>query len=109
MLQVGGAVVVTIAAWGVAAGTAAAVRSLAHDNRGGALLLGLSSASPLVAMVLAVQWALAQHAAIPALSVDDMARTHGLLNGLGFVIAGLAGWSLVSATNPAGAPLPSRR
>jgi YndJ-like protein len=110
LLQVGGAVVVTVAAWGVAAGTAAeVVRSLARDNRGAALLLGLSSVSPLVAMVLAVQWALAQHAAIPALSVDDMARTHGLLNGLGFVIAGLAGWSLVEASDRRGAPLPSRR
>jgi YndJ-like protein len=100
VLQVGGAVVVTVAAWGVAAGTAAAVRSVSRAHRGAAVLLGLSSASPLVAMVLAVQWALAQHASIPALGVDDMARTHGLLNGLGFVIAGLAGWSLVSPAPP---------
>lgn len=110
--QVGGAVVVTVAAWGVAVGTAAAVRSVARANRGAAVLLGLSSVSPFAAMVLAVQWALAQHAAVPALGVDDMARTHGLLNGLGFVIAGLAGWSLVSppeAADPRRAPLRSRR
>jgi hypothetical protein len=111
--QVGGAIVVTMAAWGVAAGTAVAARSVAHEHRGAAVLLGVSSVSPLAAMVLAVQWALAQHAAVPALSVDDMARTHGLLNGLGFVIAGLAGWSLASlssaAADPAGVPLPSRR
>lgn len=112
LLQVGGAVVVTVAAWGVAVGTAGAVRSVARDNRGAAVLLGLSSVSPFVAMVLAVQWALAQHAAVPALGVDDMARTHGLLNGLGFVIAGLAGWSLASpaeAPDPRRPPLRSRR
>ena len=114
VFQVGGAVIVTVAAWGVAAGTAAAVRSIARDHRGAALLLGVSSVSPLAAMVLAVQWALAQHAAVPALSVDDMALTHGLLNGLGFVIAGLLGWTLFEtaadiAADPAEAPLRSRR
>jgi hypothetical protein len=100
VFQVGGAVIVTVAAWGVAAGTAAAIRSVGRDSRTAAVLLSLSSLSPLVAMVLAVQWALAQHAAVPALSVDDMARTHGLLNGLGFVIAGLAGWTLTPLAQP---------
>jgi hypothetical protein len=111
LFQVGGAVVMTIAAWGVAAGTAAQLRDTARHSRAAAALLASSSASPLVAMVLAVQWALAQHAAIPALSVDDMAATHGLLNGLGFVIAGLAGWALAQPPEPEPAtpPLASRR
>ena len=54
-----------------------------------------------VPMVLAVQWALAQHVDLPALSVSDMATTHGVLNGIGFVIAGLAGWLLAGVSSPA--------
>jgi hypothetical protein len=29
-----------------------------------------------------------------------MANTHGVLNGVGFVIAGLAGWLLAGVTSP---------
>jgi hypothetical protein len=96
--QAGGAVVMTVAAWAVAAGTVWSVGP-AWRRRGwpaaGGALLAVSAASPIVAMVLAVQWAIGQHWAVPALSVDDMAATHGLLNGLGFVGAGLAGWTIL--------------
>jgi hypothetical protein len=96
--QAGGAVVMTVAAWAVAAGTAWSVGP-AWRRRGwpaaGGALLAVSAASPIVAMVLAVQWAIGQHWAVPALSVDDMAATHGLLNGLGFVGAGLVGWTIL--------------
>ena len=98
--QAGGAVVMTVAAWAVAAGTLWSVGP-AWRRRGwpaaGGALLGVSAVSPIVAMVLAVQWAIGQHWAVPALSVDDMAVTHGLLNGLGFVGAGLVGWSVLGA------------
>lgn len=98
MPQAGGAVVMTVAAWAVAAGTLWSVGP-AWRRRGwpaaGGALLGVSAVSPIVAMVLAVQWAIGQHWAVPALSVDAMAATHGLLNGLGFVGAGLVGWSLL--------------
>jgi hypothetical protein len=136
--QVGGALAMTTAAWGVAFGTfllatsataltaaptvAAADPAAADVGRSpsasapaavsdppirpgrpprdlftdaGRALLVLSSVAPLVPMVLAVQWALAQHVSMPALSINAMASTHGLLNGVGFVMVGLAGWLLV--------------
>lgn len=64
-------------------------------NGGGRALLVVSAVSPVVPMVLAVQWAVAQHVAMPALSIDAMASTHGVLNGVGFVMVGLVGWLLV--------------
>ncbi|HKY65544.1 MAG TPA: YndJ family transporter [Acidimicrobiales bacterium] len=109
--QVGGALVVTVAAWAVAFGTfllatsssaspAAPARWRGAAQWCGRSLLIVSALSPLVPMVLAVQWALAQHVAIPALSISDMANTHGVLNGLGFVTAGLAGWLLAGVSSP---------
>ena len=71
----------------------------------GRILLVISSLSPLVPMLLAVQWALAQHVDVPALSVRDMANTHGVLNGVGFVIAGLAGWLLAGVVSPETEPV----
>jgi hypothetical protein len=110
--QVGGAILVTVAAWSVAFGTflLATSSSQAHVvvptwGRGvaqwiGRILLVVSSLSPLVPMLLAIQWALAQHVDVPALSVRDMANTHGVLNGVGFVMAGLAGWLLAGVVSP---------
>ncbi len=40
-------------------------------------------------MVLAVAWAAGQHWHVPALSIPDMARTHGIANALAFVLCGL--------------------
>ena len=109
--QVGGAVIMTVAAWGVGFGTfllstsTSALRAARVGGKvrwSGRALLIVSSLSPIVPMVLAIQWALAQHTGLPALDVDDMAATHGLLNGVGFVMAGLGGWLLTGAvTAPA--------
>ena len=55
-------------------------------------------------MVLAVHWALGQYVDVSALAVDDMAATHGLLNGVGFVGAGLLGWWSAPARSPVGSP-----
>jgi hypothetical protein len=112
LAQVGGALVVTVAAWSVAFGSfllatsSSASPAAPADWRGaaqwcGRSLLIVSALSPIVPMVLAVQWALAQHVDLPALSVSDMATTHGVLNGIGFVIAGLAGWLLAGVSSPA--------
>jgi YndJ-like protein len=110
--QVGGAVTMTVAAWAVAFGTfllATSSTGPAARGRGvapaaGRTLLVVAALSPLVPMVLAVQWALAQHTGVPALGIDDMAATHGVLNGAGFVVAGLAGWLLVGLAAPAAGP-----
>ena len=109
--QVGGAIVVTVAAWAIGFGTfllatsSSQARAVPSWERGlaqwtGRILLVISALSPLLPMLLAVQWALAQHVDVPALSVRDMANTHGVLNGVGFVIAGLAGWVLAGVTSP---------
>lgn len=54
-------------------------------------------------MVLAVAWAAGQHWDVPALSIPDMVRTHGLGNAIGFVLCGLAGRNL-----SVGRPIPPR-
>jgi hypothetical protein len=52
-------------------------------------------------MVLAVGWAIAQHVVgFPALSIPDMARLHGVANGVGFVLAGLLATRAMDATTP---------
>lgn len=91
--QVGGAVLMTV---GVGATSLLQLRA-AQDPTGppaARLLLGVSGLAAWVPMVLAVGWAAAQHVAVPALSIDDMVRVHGTLNGLGFVVCGLVGWRL---------------
>jgi hypothetical protein len=145
--QVGGALAMTTAAWGVAFGTfllatsatalTAAPSAASTDpassgarrsssaststavsepparparplrdplNDAGRALLVISSVAPLVPMVLAMQWALAQHVSMPALSINAMASTHGLLNAVGFVMLGLAGWLLVVPSHLAAPP-----
>jgi hypothetical protein len=122
--QVGGAVGMTVAAWGVGFGTfllststsalapptgdGPSARPLRDDvaRQAGRTLLVVSALSPIVPMVLAVQWALAQHTAMPGLSIDAMASTHGVVNGVGFVGAGLAGW-LLTGLPARGAPAPA--
>ena len=56
------------------------------------LLLTISSASILAGMALAIQWAVGLQLGTPALSIDQMAKTHGVLNSFGFVLCGLLTW-----------------
>jgi hypothetical protein len=123
--QVGGALGMTVAAWAVAFGTlllatsssalsppadapaSASSRRADLARRVGRSLLVVSALSPIIPMVLAVQWALAQHASMPALSIDAMASTHGVLNAVGFVGAGLVGW-LLTGLPVAGSPSVAR-
>lgn len=57
-------------------------------------LLFVSGLAPWVPMALAVAWAAGQHLDVPALSISDLVRTHGLTNAVGFVGAGLAARAL---------------
>jgi len=72
----------------------------AWSRRGPRRIAGLVAASATwVPMVLAVSWAAANHwLGVPALSVPEMARTHGVVNAVGFVIAGLVATSPGNAT-----------
>ena len=53
-------------------------------------LLLVSGAAPWVPMGLAIGWASSLYWNVPALSIPDMVRTHGMLNVV-FVVAGLVG------------------
>jgi hypothetical protein len=104
--QVGGAAVMTVAAWATAFGTFLLATSSTGPARSrgvapatGRTLLVLAALSPIVPMVLAVQWALAQHTRVPALGIDTMAATHGVLNAV-FVVSALAGWLLSGMATP---------
>ncbi len=55
------------------------------------LLLAVSGLPAWVPMALAVAWAAGQQWDIPVLSIEDMARTHGVGNAVGFTVAGLVG------------------
>lgn len=77
---------------------AVAIRTLVRVvPRAGVLagsLLALSSLSGLAAMALAITYAFGQATGIGFLSLGQMVRTHGPINGLGFVLCGLLGWTL---------------
>jgi YndJ-like protein len=88
--QVGGAVLMALGVGATAAAELAeALASAARREPGRALLLAVSGLAVWAPMALAVAWAAGQHWAVPALSVPDMARTHGLPNALAFTLCGL--------------------
>lgn len=89
-LQVAGALLLTAGLWLLAWVT---IRHIAlQARRAPAILLVLSSLATIVPMVLAVQWALGNNYATPALSIPAMVTTHGLTNALGFALLGTLGW-----------------
>ena len=59
-------------------------------------LLALSSVSAFAAMALALAYAVGEVTSHPVISIAQMARIHGPLNALGFVLAGLVGWTLLA-------------
>ena len=89
VFQVGGAVLLAVATWTLAAVT---VRHLRHEA-----LLVVSALAVVVPMALAVSWAAGQFWAVPALTIPAMARTHGLVNAIGFALCGTVGWRLATA------------
>jgi hypothetical protein len=92
LLQIGGATLMTVFAWSVAALTILyIVRTSPYPAR---VLLVVSSLAVLAPMVLAVMWAAAQYYDVRALTIPQMARVHGTVNALGFVGCGIAGWRL---------------
>ena len=93
-LQVVGAVVLTAGLFALAELTRRHVLPTIDDG-GARLLLAVSSIAVLVPMVLAVQWAVGWNYGTPALSIPVMARTHGVLNAVGFALCGVWGWRRV--------------
>jgi YndJ-like protein len=62
-------------------------------------LLALSSVSALAGMACALAYAVGEFTGIGIISLGQMARIHGPLNALGFVLAGLVGWTLAPRCN----------
>ena len=57
-------------------------------------LLAASAASVLLGMAAALAYAVGEFTGRPLISLGQMARIHGPLNGLGFALCGLLGWTL---------------
>jgi hypothetical protein len=87
VLQVGGAVLMTTGVWSTAALQLRTALLRGWSPAG--TLLAVSGLSIWVTMVLAVAWAAGQHWNVPALSIHDMVRTHGVTNAVAFCLAGL--------------------
>ncbi len=87
-----GAVVLTLGMWAVAWVMWRDVRSRSTDPAT-RLLFAVSSVVLGATMLLALSWA-AGHVwpAVPYLSLDVMAATHGVANALGFAVCGLLAW-----------------
>ena len=92
LMEVEGSVIMALCLVAIAAGTTLIAFRLPFTAR---ILLLVSSASVWVSMVLAVQYAFGQYAVSGAVSVRDMARTHGLLS-LVFALCGLLGWKVAA-------------
>jgi hypothetical protein len=58
------------------------------------VLLALSSVSAFAGMACALAYAVGEFTGIGIISLGQMARIHGPLNALGFVLVGLIGWTM---------------
>jgi hypothetical protein len=64
-------------------------------HRSARVMLAVSAASVVVAMLLAGIYALGRYHGRDWLDIPKMAAMHGLVNALGFSLCGLVGWNLV--------------
>lgn len=81
------------------AGLAVALRSCGKraENPTARWLLQISAGSIFAGMIFSTAYAIADFAGSDALTIPEMARTHGLLNAFGFCLAGLLGWLIETA------------
>ncbi len=76
------------------AGLAIAVRACGSTAENGTarILLQVAAGAVFAGMVLSASYAVADYAGSEALTIPQMARTHGVLNAVGFCLPGLLGW-----------------
>lgn len=98
-LQIVGALLLTVGTYALAWVTLRHVAPVVRPAA--AWLLGSSAVSVLVPMLFAVQWAVGANLGTPALSIPQMAATHGVANAVGFSLLGVLGWHLVPRGGPA--------
>jgi hypothetical protein len=89
------------------AGLAVAVRACGRraEDPTARLLLQVAAAAIFAGMVLSGAYAIADYAGSDMLTIPQMARTHGILNAVGFCLAGLLGWLVEK--NSCQLPVPS--
>jgi hypothetical protein len=64
------------------------------------ILLQVAAASIFAGMVLAGAYVISDYAGSDALTIPQMARTHGILNAVGFCLSGLLGWLVETSSRP---------
>jgi len=76
------------------AGLAVAVRACGSrvEDRTARMLLQVAAGAVFAGMILAGTYAVADYAGSEVLTIPQMARTHGVLNAVGFCLLGLLGW-----------------
>jgi len=76
------------------AGLAVAVRACGRkaEDPTARILLQVAAGAIFAGMVLSGAYAIADYAGSEVLIIPQMARTHGILNAVGFCLAGLLGW-----------------
>jgi MFS family permease len=72
------------------------------------ILLQLAAISVFAGMVLSTAYAVADFLGSNALPIPQMARTHGILNAMGFCLFGLLGWLIAGSAHREQYPYPSR-
>ncbi len=85
-----------------AAGITAVVVLPRVAHRGARVMLAVSAASVVAAMVLAGIYALGRYNGRDWLDISEMAALHGVMNAVGFSLCGLVGWNLVGVASEEG-------
>jgi hypothetical protein len=82
------------------AGLAIAVRACGRkaENVTARILLQVAAGAVFAGMVLSGAYAVADYLGSDALTIPQMARTHGILNAVGFCLLGLLGWLVESSS-----------
>ena len=93
VLQVAGAILVACGVVATAAILFFRCTSLV-ESAPARILLRVSALTPLLPMVLAVEYSAARIFGFPTLDIHAMALVHGNLNAVGFSLLGLVGWSI---------------
>ena len=96
-LKMSAAVVFAVGTAGLAVWLRACAKKLESGHA--RVLLHLASASVFAAMVLAAMYAIADFRGSDALTIPQMARTHGILNAVGFCLPALLGWLVENDRN----------
>jgi hypothetical protein len=92
LLEIVAAGIIVLAVSGL--GVLTLVRILPRLPAAARVLLAVSSLSAFAGMACALAYAIGEFTGIGIISLGQMARIHGPLNALGFVLAGLIGWTL---------------